>query len=174
MDEQVGFSLSWRWLAAFQRFSVAEIAGVGSLAAPFSVLRRLQCPVAAPAFGEFLESSSPVHSNQTQISFALPTLLNCQPSVKPLPPASLSSIVSVFVATKHFAAPVPTLSSCYQSSASFSASFEGVTWSVNHLLDPFDTPTLVAPPESTPAPFSSDILQPNGLLQQGPQPYLLA
>ena len=145
MDGQVGFSLSWRWLAAFQQFSVVFIAGVGSLAAPFSVLRRLQCR-SPPQLLEALESSSPVHSNQTKISFALPTLLNCQPSVKPLPPASLSSIVSVFVATKHFAAPVPALSSCYQPSASFSASFEGVTWSLNHLLDPFDTPTAAAPP----------------------------
>jgi len=89
MDGQVGFSLSWRWLAAFQQFSVVFIAGVGSLAVPFSVLRRLQCR-SPPQLLEALESSSPVHSNQTQISFALPTLLNCQPSVKPTPPASLS------------------------------------------------------------------------------------
>lgn len=43
-------------------------------------------------------------------------------------------------------------------------------------LTTFLTPlTLQQPqrhPESTPAPFSSDILQPNGLLQRGPQPYL--
>jgi hypothetical protein len=95
MDGQVGFSLSWRWLAILSGFhlvqQVAKSLALGALPRP-SVKRpaAASVPVAAPAFGEPWKAQALAHSNQTQISFASPTLLNCQPSVKPSPPASLS------------------------------------------------------------------------------------
>ena len=130
MDGQVGFSLSWRWLAILSGFQLVqqggEIAGVGSLLAScgFSAGRR-------PSFWRALESSSPC-SQQPD-----PNLLRLAHTAKlPALRQTLSSCIVIHQlslclllrnTSQHLFQPCHP---CYQSSASFSASFEGVTWSL--------------------------------------------
>ena len=82
MDGQVGFSLSWRWLAAFQQFSVAESLALGALPRPlvscggFSAGRR---PSFWRAFGKLKPCSQQPDPNLLRLAHTakLPAHSSC-------------------------------------------------------------------------------------------------